>query len=412
MRNTPREYMVKPYKYNFEFETIMKQFAIMLDGAICIRYDYVRDTDERLFKETVKPWYIFGPKHRIMHDIVNQAKSFSYPCICSRITSVEGNADRIAAKHLPIKQYNGETLIGYERPTPITITVETEILTDKITDLYQIYGKLATQFQPYLTYSWWVPHSNGVDKTDWHELTGKIEWDMNANFDFKDTLQENDREEYKCTMSFRITGWLFPDQMSCMNGIIYDIGTSQIFSSDLADRVYGLEVDSVKPLVSDAMKEDGFEKYDNPREWNNGHPRIVNVFQSIKIGDKVINRLLDRNRVFPFSLSQDRYIVLDGYNFEHADVLFVPKDFSGITTSIKKKYFDYGAANLFPLRGTMEKKPCLVEGYPMNIVERSRNKIIVNFKDILYRGSFDIVVADTVDWDSAEDRLRIPFSAK
>lgn len=400
-----------PYQYNFEIETILRQFIKLIDGAICIRYDTVQDSDERIFRETVEPLYIVGPKHRIIHHLVNQAKTFSYPYVACRITGIEGNADRIAAKHLPIKQYNGKSLIGYDRPTPITLSIETSIVTDKITDLYQIYGKLATQFQPYRAYSWYVPHRN-LDKTDWQELTGKVEWDFNASFDIKEQLNESDVEEYKATMSFKITGWLFPNKMTCMSGIIYDIGTSDIISAELANRIHGLEIDSYQPLVSGARKAGEIDKYDNPREWNNAHPRIVNVFQTIKVGNKSINQLLDNARVFPFTLTEDRYIVLDGYNFEHAEVLFVPKDFSGIVTNRPKKSFDYGKATLFPLRGKIEGKHSIIEGYSMNVIERSRNKLTVNFKDIEYHGNFDIVVADTVDWDSAEDRLRIAFTAK
>lgn len=401
----------KPYRYNFEFETIIRQFMVAIDGAVCIRYDTVQDTDERIFKETIKPWYIFGPKHRIIHGLSNQAKTFSYPYVACKIIGIEANQDRLAAKNIPIKQYDGERLIGYERPTPITITIDTGIFTDKITDLYQIYGKLATQFQPYRPYFWYTPH-RGIDKTEWLELTGKIEWDFSANFDIKDTLQENEREEYSCHMSFKITGWLFPEAASCMNGIIYDIGTSDIFSDELASRIYGLEQSFNNPLVSKVRENGSLESYNNPREWNNGHPRIVNVFKSSKIGERHINQLLDKARVFPFTLNENQYIVLDGYNFDNASVLFVPKDYSGIVTNRQKKIFDYGDGNLFPLRETMEKKHSIIEGYEMNVTERSRNQLIVNFEGIAYHGSFDIVVADTVDWDSAEDRLHTAFSAK
>lgn len=397
------------YQYNFELETIIAQFVSLINGAVCIRYDYDNETNTRIFKETVTPYIAFGPKHRVIHALVNQAKNFVYPFIACKITGIEGNADRIAAKHTPIKRYNGDKLLSYDRPTPITISIEVSILTDKMTDLYQIYGKLSTQFQPYCTYSWYVPHRN-LDKTDWEELTGKVEWDFNGSFDIKDQLQETDREEYECKMNFKITGWLFPNAKNCTNGIIYDIGTSTVFSAETFNKVLGLE-EFTNPLMSAARKE-GLTSYDNPREWNNGHPRIVNVFQTIKVGNKSINFILDKARVFPFNLSEDKYITLDGYNFENADVLFVPRDFSGISTKLEKVYYDYGNGNLFPMRGGMDKKRSLIEGYKMNVTNRSRNKLTVNFKDIAYHGNFDIVVADSVDWDSAEDRLRIGFTAK
>lgn len=398
------------HQYNFELETILFQFLSLIDGAVVLRYDVNQETKERVFVESVKPWYAFGPKHRIIHALTNKAKNFSYPFVTIKITGIEGNTDRIAAKHLKIDRYNGTQFLGYDRPTPITISVEVTISADKITDLYQIYSKLCTQFQPYCTFSWYVPHKN-LDKIDWEELTGKAEWDFNVSFDVKDQLQESDREEYVGKMNFKITGWMFPNAKQCQDGIIYDIGTSNILSSDLANRTTGLD-NMIKPLVSDIREDGNLESYNNPREWNNGHPRIVNVFQTTKIGNKYINLLLDKDRVHPFKLDEQKFITLDGYNFSRASVLFVPKEPIGIKTTLEKEYFDYGNGSIFPMRDTMGKKKSCIEGYKMNITERTPNKLTVNFNGIEYHGNFDIIVADAVDYDSITDRLKTAFRAR
>lgn len=398
------------HQYNFELETIIKQFLALIDGAIIIRYDVNEETQERVFVDTIKPWYIFGPKHRVMHNLVNKAKTYSLPFVAINITGIEGNTDRIAAKHLPIKRYNGKQLLGYNRPTPITISVQVTITTDRMTDLYQIYSKLSTQFQPYCVFSWYVPASVGIDKTEWEELTGKAEWDFNISFDVKDQLQETDKEEYSGTMNFKITGWMFPTNKACKGGIIYDIGTSNIIQAELEQRIIGLH-NMVHPLVSDVYKDQNLESYNNPREWNNGHPRIVNVFQLIKIGEKRINMLLDDKRIQPITLGPDKYITLDGYNMNNADVLFVPKDNWTIDTTLEKTYYDYGSGTLFPKRDSMDKKRSVIEGYKMNVTERTQNKVTVNFADIKYRGDFDIIIADNVDYDSTSDKLGVMFNA-
>lgn len=399
------------HQYNFELETILTQFLALIDGAIIIRYDVNEETKERIFVDTIKPLYIFGPKHRVMYNLVNKAKTYSLPFVTINITGIEGNTDRIAAKHLPIKRYNGKQLLGYDRPLPITISVQVTIVTDRMTDLYQIYSKLSTQFQPYCVFSWYVPISQGIDKTEWEELTGKAEWDFNISFDVKDQLQETDKEEYSGTMNFKITGWMFPTNKACQGGIIYDIGTSNIIQSELAERVIGLH-NTIRPLVSDVYKDQNLENYNNPREWNNGHPRIVNVFQLTKIGEKKINFLLDSKRMQPINLSADKYITLDGYNLKHADVLFVPKDNWIINTKLEKVYYDYGSANTFPKRDSLTKKHSVIEGYKLNVIEQTQNKITVNFGDIDYKGSFDIIVADNVDYDSTTDKLKQAFIAR
>lgn len=54
------------------------------------------------------------------------------------------------------------------------------IIAKYMTDLYQIFGKFMTQFQPYCVYSWLVPSNDNFSK---EELRNKIEWDMNLNMD-------------------------------------------------------------------------------------------------------------------------------------------------------------------------------------------------------------------------------------
>lgn len=401
----------EPYVYSFEIETLLAQFSALINGAVCVRYDYDNNENVRVFKETVTPWVVFGPKHRVIHSIVNQSKTHVYPFIACKITGIEGNSDRVAAKHLPIKRFNGENLLSYNRPTPITVSIEVTITTNLKSDLFQIYGKLATQFQPYCTFSWCVPHKN-LDKSDYEELTGKVEWDFNTSIEEKDRLEESEREEYTCRMNFKVTGWLFPNKKGCTNGIIYDIGTSTIFSASDFEKVVGLE-DFTNPLLSAARKDGMLSSYDNPREWNNGHPRIVNVYKTAKIGDKPIHFILDKNNLLPFQSLIDKSITFDGYNFERADVLFVPRDKMSIKTKNELAVYDYGSkSNLFPLRGSMEGKRSVIEGYKMNVTYRSRNIITANFKDIDYHGTFDVVVADAVDWDSAEDRLKVSFVTK
>lgn len=399
------------HQYNFEIETIITQFIALIDGAIVIRYDVDEETKKRIFVDSIKPPYFFGPKHRVMYNLVNKAKNYSLPYVAINITGIEGNTDRIAAKHLPIKRFNGKHVLGYDRPTPITISVQVTIVADRMTDLYQIYSKLSTQFQPYCAFSWYLPISRTEDKTDWEELTGKAEWDFNISFDVKDQLQEGDEERYSGTMNFKVTGWMFPTNKNRIGNIIYDIGTSNIIESELASRIIGLH-NTIHPLVSDVYKDENLESYNNPREWNNGHPRIVNLFQLIKIGDKKINFLLDKDRVQPFSLNADKYITFDGYNMKYADILFVPSNPELLSTKLERVTYEYGSQTLFPERDGMNKKLPTVEGYKMNIIEQTQNKVTVNFADIDYKGEFDIVIADNVDYDSTYDKLHKHFESK
>lgn len=401
---------VVAHQYNFELETLITQFIALIDGAIIIRYNVDEATKQRIFVDTIKPWYVFGPKHRVMHNLVNKAKTYSLPFVTINITGIEGNTDRLAAKHTIIKRHNGVNTLGYNRPTPITISLQVTITTDRMTDLYQIYSKLSTQFQPYCAFSWYVPYT-GSDKTEYEELTGKAEWDFNISFDVKDQLKETDKEEFSGTMNFKMTGWMFPTNKQCVGGIIYDIGTSNIIDNELRSRVINFE-NTLHPLVSEVMEDKNYEKYDNPREWANAHPRIVNVFQTIKVNNKLINFLMDKERMHPIVLDDKKSFTLDGYNLKNVQVLFVPKDKNSIETTLEKVSYNYKGESLFPKRGGLTKKRSTIEGYKMNITEQTANKVTVNLKDIDYQGDFDIIVADLIDYDSTDDVLGKQFESK
>jgi hypothetical protein len=64
-----------------------------------------------------------------------------------------------------INRFNGLSIEGYKRPTPISISVSVNIITKYKSDLFQIYGNLASQFQPECFISWMVPTNDTQIKT-------------------------------------------------------------------------------------------------------------------------------------------------------------------------------------------------------------------------------------------------------
>jgi hypothetical protein len=213
-------------------------------------------------------------------------------------------------------------LEGYKRPTPITISLKVSIITKLVTDLYQIYGKLATQFQPELFFSWAVPTNQGVHGIE--ELRNKIEWDFNISFDNREKLTETDEDRYVGTMNFNVQGWLFPTQRGCQGPPILDIGTSVLVSNELENRIDGL-INKVNPLASIWMK-DGNPLYKNPREFANAHVRILKAFATSKGFNFRIRKSDNHSQFTSFNLSNKSQITFDGYNLSNTQALFVPKD--------------------------------------------------------------------------------------
>lgn len=399
-----------PYSYSFEIETIIKQFVSLLNGAIVKRYDVDEKTDERHLKTSILPSYVCGPKQRIIYDLVNKAKNYTLPCIIVTLNGISMDSARIAAKLTPRSRMVDKKRLSYKFPTPVTLNFDVTIFAKYITDIYQIYGKFCTEFQNNQVFSWYVPYDHTVEEEEYEELTSKVEWDGNATFDLKPEKRESDGDNFTGKMSFKVDGWIFPDLLSYKGNIIKDIGTTNYVPDYLTQSM--LDVGSYKPLMKDVIKDKNLPSYNNPREWNNVHPRIVNVFYTIKRNAQSVYFLLDKKRVREFDPTRDNQLTFDGYNFQYADVLFVPANRKKIITNLPYVIKDYKRPYIFAKRGENKEKNGIIEGYKMNVTEQFNNKITVDFSGINYEGDFDIVIADETDYDTASDALSTVLTFK
>lgn len=378
---------VTQYEYSFEIEDILKQFIALIDKAIVMRYEKVEN--ERRLVQTITPFYKFSTKNRVLLMTLNSAKNFALPCVAIELTGIQADKERLAAKNNAINRYQFGLLEGYKRPTPITIQLKVSIITKLVTDLYQIYGKLATQFQPELFYSWVIPTNQGLHGTE--ELRNKIEWDFNISFDNREKLTENDEDRYVGTMNFTVQGWLFPTQRACIYPPILDIGTSVLVPNELENRIDGL-IDKANPLVSEWMRS-GKGVYGNPREFANAHVRILKGFSTV---NGIHFRML-KDRFEKFNLKKKNVLTLDGYNFNKAKVLFVPKDRTRI--HLEKFTFDE-RSKIWPVIGDDTSKTNMIKGIEIKIISQTANTLKIELPQIDYVGNFDIIVYDEIDYDT------------
>lgn len=398
------------YEYQFEIETILHQFLAIIDNALVMRYDKNHETGERTLVNTIKPQYVFGLKSRILYSLVNKAQNYTLPLIGISIRSIKADKERLQDKQNIISRFYNGTLEGMRRPTPISIGVNLTIVAKYMTDMYQMFGKFATQFQPYCVYSWAVPSD---DNFSYEELRNKIEWDMNLNIEQHDKLTETDEDRYAGTMSFEIQGWLFSNAKSCVEGIILDIGTSVIAESDVDARILTPEgepasMSPFRPLVDQYVKE--YKRgYGNPREYANAHPRITHCFIRQRRGGADFNFSLNERNRKTLSKTNGNLLVLKGYNMENANALFIPVG-GGVQPAGEELKLDYRESELFPKEGTTEKKPHILRGYALKVVEKSANTMVIDLKDMDYTGEFDLAVYDNVDYQRLSEVYSNPLS--
>ena len=393
------------YEYGFEIEDILKQFFALIDKSIVMRYEKVEN--ERRLVQTITPTYKFATKNRALLLMLNSSKNFVLPCVVVEVTGISADKDRLAAKNNIISRYKHHLLEGYKRPTPITISVSVNVITKYKSDLFQIYGKLATQFQPECFISWMVPTNIGIKGVE--ELRNKVEWDFNLDIESKETLKEEDEDRFIGKMKFSIQGWLFPNHRECQANTILDIGTTQLVTNELENRLDGL-IDEAAPLTSKYGS-----MYKNPRQFATAHPRILKGFVTVNYGNDDFYFRIQENNYDSFNLKgqipdynnngklKDReyYITFDGYNLKDVRAFFVPK----AKCATKQETFSYEELNckINPEIGESKKKPNSIKGIPLEVISQSDNTAVIKLPKISYKGDFDIILYDTIDYDSFSD---------
>jgi hypothetical protein len=378
---------------------MLQQFISIIDNAMVMRYNVNKETEERELSEVVKPGYILGTKQRVMLDIINKAKNYILPIVIVSISGISFNKERQASKNIPLNVNGPKLDTVYARPTPIQMKVEVTILTKYMTDLYQIYGKLATQFQPAISYSWFVPQTI---QTNWVELRNKIEWDGELSLDIRTEAKNSDEDKFTGKMNFTIDGWLFPTMNECANGIIYNIGTTVVPSEDAIGRIYD-EIGLFRPLVHSVLKNDNWKFYNNPRQFATAHPLISNIYLSKNVGSSKCYFILDKQRAKLLHVSKDAKLVIHGYNFKNIQVVAIPSKETHIKNAeyITMTY----TGELHPWPNEKVEKYNKISGYLLNTVKQDNNTIIVDFNSPLeLNGEFDIAVISDIDYDILSKR--------
>lgn len=382
------------YEYGFEIESILKQFTALIDKAIILRYEKVEN--ERRLVQTIQPTYKFATKSRTLLMLLNGAKNFTLPCVVIEVKSIKADKERLASKQTMISRFNDGLLEGYKYPTPITLTVSVNIVTKYKSDLFQIYGNLASQFQPECFISWVVPTNVGIQRIE--ELRNKVEWDFSLDIDSKETLKESDEDRFTGKMNFTIQGWIFHNHRQCQGRPILDIGTTSLVTNELEKRMDGL-INEAAPLTSVYG-----EVYKNPRQFATSHVRILKAYTTINIGNsnKEYFFRIGKNDYNEFKLNSDRSYVItfDGYNFANAEAMLVPKN----KHKLKLTSFDFNEnSKVNPKIGEDKAKKQTIKGYPLEVVSKSQNTLKIKLPKIDYAGDFDIILYDIIDYDTFEN---------
>jgi hypothetical protein len=197
---------VKNYTYSFEIKDLITQFVAAFDDTVIKRYDKNRNA-----KSNIEVRYVFGPKQRVMYDIVNKAQNITVPAVAINIKSIARDKDRVYNKLDKIYNYSTETTsTEIETPVPINIDVDMSIITRYMEDMDQIISNFIAYNNPYIILSWSEPKTNANIPT--REIRTEVLWNESVSLDYPTDTTFTDKFRIIADTSFTIKGWLFKTQ--------------------------------------------------------------------------------------------------------------------------------------------------------------------------------------------------------
>lgn len=204
---------MKKQPFYFEIKDIITQFISAFDDIVISRHNRDRGEEHKL---NVR--YVYAPKQRVVHDIINKAKHIKLPVVAVSINSVSRDPTRvfnkIAGSHHPrIDEFAGHDITNttdfLKPPVPINIGVSMSIMTRYQSDMDQIISNFVPYTNPYVIISWTTPE--GVLQQP-QEIRSQVLWDGSVNITYPTELDASSQYRVSADVAFTIKGWLFKDQ--------------------------------------------------------------------------------------------------------------------------------------------------------------------------------------------------------
>jgi len=215
MKNSP---------YHFEIKDLMIQFVSAFDDIVIERYNKGRSAEDK-----IKIRYVYAPKQRVIHDLVNKARHITLPVVAVSIAGVSRDPTRvfnkIAGSYHQGREYmetlNADVPISdyIPQPVPVNVQVKMSILTKFQTDMDQILSNFIPYNDPYVIISWKIP-SDFVSTEQ--EIRSEVLWDGNIGLQYPTDLPSSTPYRISADTSFTIKGWLFKDKQISL-GNIYSV---------------------------------------------------------------------------------------------------------------------------------------------------------------------------------------------
>jgi len=297
---------MKARPFYFEIKDMLTQFVAAFDDIVIGRFNNIREE-----KDKIQVRYIYAPKQRVLHDLINENKTLTVPAVSVNVTNVARDQSRVFNK---VDGFYYQGTVGDEvtsrhikAPIPINIQLAVSIITRYQTDMDQIISNFVPFCNPYVIISWKIP--NDFKLTIDQEIRSEVLWNGDVNLKYPVELNSTTKARIIADTSFIIKGWLFKDTDNPGAGNIFYI--DQDFHSETQLENY----DNYDSLSANTFTFPASSGLVNTVEsfTLSGNPQITGLFYNGVL-------LQDDLTISP---SESGAIVLNGSMFNHTqNILF------------------------------------------------------------------------------------------
>ena len=295
--------------FYFEIKDVMTQFVAAFNDIIISRHD-----KDKNVRSKIQVKYVYAPKQRVVHDLVNHARHLTLPVVAVNITGVSRDETRVFNKlegsyHVggPADQPESESKLKtyhVPQPVPINVSVSMSIMARYQTDIEQIISNFAPYSDPYIVISWKLPEE--FSQYD-QEIRSEVMWDGNVSMSYPDSLGATEPYRLSCDTSFTIRTWLFK-QIGAPAKNIYKITANMTpvaddpsdfsltlpFYDDVTERSY---IESIGPPLTAAPFLTHVNNHEDSVElWGYNFNNTTNVYIS---ADNINSLSGEQVEVFP-----------------------------------------------------------------------------------------------------------------
>ncbi len=189
----------------------MVQFVSAFNNVVISRYNKDREVVDK-----IQARYVYAPKQRVLHDLVNKSQHITLPVVAVSLAGVSRDETRIFNKIYGSYNYQGSTDEGIPTsskylpsPVPVNLSVNMSILTKYQTDMDQILSNFIPYSNPYIVISWPLPEKIAGEI---QEIRSEVEWSGNIDVTYPTDLEPTQVARIAADTNFTIKGWLFPDK--------------------------------------------------------------------------------------------------------------------------------------------------------------------------------------------------------